>query len=130
MRAFTTAAVARAEAVWNAAQVHEVGGVPDVPTTPYVVISVSGGAAANHRLSGEHGSKARRIIVMCVGKSASEVGFALEKADAAFQDHRLVVTGYDTTLATAELEANIARDPDGGALLTVTQTYQFHAYPA
>lgn len=125
----TDAAVTRAEAVWNANQVHELGKVPSTPVTPYMVLSVSGGAAAAQRSDGTHGAKAHRIVVQCVGKTAYEVGTALDKADAAFADHALVIDGYDTTRAIAELEANITRDPDGGALLTVTQTYSFTAYP-
>lgn len=104
--------------------------MPDLPATPYMVVSASAGMAENHRGDGSHGSKSLRVIVQCFGKDAPEVGFALGKADAAYQDHRLAVTDYDTTPATSELEANITRDPDGGALLTVTQTYHLHAYPA
>jgi hypothetical protein len=129
VRALQAAAVARLEAVWLADRVHDVGDVPGSPATPYVVVSASAGMAENHLNCGTHGSKAHRVIVQCVGATAAEVGFALEKADAAFQDHALVITGYDTTPATAELEANVIRDPDGGALLVVTQTYTFAAYP-
>ena len=77
-----------------------------------------------------HGSASHRVIVQAAGKTASEVMFALEKADTAFQDYALTAAGLDTTRASSELVANIYRDPDAGSLLTVTQTYAFHAYPA
>lgn len=130
MRAATVAAAARAEAVWNAAQVHEVGGVPATPATPYLVVSATGGADENYQVDGKGGSTSHGVVVQCFGKSASEVGFALDKADAAFKGHRLTIAGFDTTAATAQLEANIYRDPDAGSLLMVTQTYAFHIYPA
>ena len=129
MIAFGKAAVAAAEAAWVPERVHEVGKVPASPATPYSVVSVSSGSADNYGLCGAHGSRGYRIIVQAVGASANEVGMAVENADEAFLDKRLTVAGYDTTPATAEVASPIIRDPDGGALLSVTLTYTFHAYP-
>ena len=129
MTTFQEAAVERARAVWNPAQVHSIGAVPNLPTLPYLAVAVSGGRGDSRRNDGTHGSSSRWIVVQCVGKDAGEIAFALARADEAFADWALSMADYDTTPAAAELEANPTRDPDGGALLVATQTYSFHAYP-
>ena len=129
MRALNAAAVARAEAVWIAERVHEIGEVPDSPATPYVAISASAGSTENHRNDGTHGSRGHRIVAQAVGRTVGEVGFAVEKAEAAFLDHRLAVPGFDTTPATVEVASPIIRDPDAGAYLLCTLTFTFQAYP-
>lgn len=95
-----------------------------------MVVSATGGADENYQGDGEGGSTSHSVVVQCFGKTASEVGFALDKANAAFKGHRLAVAGFDATQASPQLEANVYRDPDGGTLLTVTQVYAFHLYPA
>ncbi|HET6816885.1 MAG TPA: hypothetical protein VFH66_06625 [Mycobacteriales bacterium] len=129
MQDLNTAALAKARAAWNAAQVHAVGKVPDNPTTPYLVGSVSSGASVSPRLSGEHGGRPYRIVWQAVGRTLDEVTFAADKADAAFLDQALSVTGQDCTLCEPEVTSPVIRDPDGGALLTCTLTYTFTAYP-
>lgn len=128
MKAQQAAAVAALEATWNAAQVHDVGSVPASPTTPYAVVSVDSGTPGNYRAA-QHGSKAYRIAVQCFGKDVSEVGFAVEKAESAFLDKRLTITGYDATPCATEVSSPIYRDPDAGVLLLSTLTFTFSAYP-
>lgn len=130
MREFQAAVVAAAEAAWNASQIYEVGAVPTSPVTPYSVVGVSSGAMITRRLSTEAAGSGYRIAVQAVGKNASEVGFAVEKADSAFADTRLSVTGFDCSPCLVEVSSPIIRDPDGGGFLTCTLTYTFTAYPA
>ena len=130
MREFNAAALAALEAVIPAARVHRVGEVPAEPVTGYAVVSVSSGSAENYRNCGEHGSRSYRIVVQAIGKTIDEVAWVVDKADAAFLDKRLALTGYDTTPAAAEVASPVIRDPDAGAYLSVTLTYTFTAYPA
>ena len=130
MRDFNDAAKARLGSVWNANQSYLPGEVGDSPATPYGIVSVSTGMGTAYRLTADHGALSMRIVVQSIGRDAEEVGFAVEKADAAFLDQRLSVSGYDCTPALAEASSQIIRDPDGGVLLSVTQTYTFTAYPA
>lgn len=130
MKAENTAALGAARAAWNTPQVHQTGGVPPTPTTPYLALSVTAGAPGNYRAR-FHGSKKHYIVVQAVGKTVDEVAFAVDKADAAFEDKALVVSGLDCTEAGGEdrTASTIIRDPDAGGLLTCTVLYPFHAYP-
>lgn len=133
MKALQVAAVARAEAVWNAAQVHEIGGVPDSPTTPYLAVSVTGpGPGGSARSGGSNGGSAmHRTVVQAVGRTAGEVAFAVEKATAAFVGHRLTVAGSRCTAPRdPEVASPVIRDPDAGGLLTCTLTFPFAVTPA
>lgn len=127
MKAETDAALARYRAVWKSAQVHEVGKVPGSPVTPYASLSVSAGGAENYSLAAEHGSRSYRIVVQVVGKAVTEVALAVEGAEEAFLDHRLVVTGLDCTPAENPIATDPFRDPDAGGLLTCTLVYTFTA---
>lgn len=131
MLQFADAAVARAAAVWPQGRVYALGDVPELPGTPYVVLSVTSGAPGNYRLNVEHGSKGYRIVVQAVGKTLHEVAFAVDKVDAAFEDQRLVVAGFDTTPAAGDerVSSPVIRDADAGGLLTCTVLYPFTAYP-
>lgn len=132
MKAENVAALAAARAAWNVTppQTHPAGGVPTSPTTPYNVISVTSGAPGNYRAR-FHGSKKHYIVVQSVGKTVDEVAFAVDKADAAFEDKALVVAGFDCTEAGGEdrTASTVIRDPDAGGLLTCTVLYPFTAYP-
>lgn len=133
MKAIHAAALARAEAVWNATQVHEIGGVPASPVTPYLALSVTGpGPGGSARSGGSNGGAAvHRTVVQAVGRTAGEVAFAVEKATAAFVGHRLVVAGKRTTAPRdAEVASPVIRDPDAGGLLTCTLTFPFAVTPA
>lgn len=127
MSVFGAAAIAAARAAWITERVHEVGKVPATPATPYLVMSVSTGSAENYSLAAEHGSRSYRVVVQAIGASDGEVGFAVDKAESAFLDNRLTVAGFDTTPCAPEVSSQIIRDPDGGALLSMTLTYTFTA---
>ena len=129
MKAETDAALARYRAVWKSAQVYEVGKVPASPVYPYASLSVSAAGAENYSLAAEHGSRAYRIVVQIVGKAITEVALAVEGAELAFLDHRLVVAGLTCTPALNPIATDPYRDPDAGGLLTCTLVYSFNAYP-
>lgn len=121
MRHLQAAALTRGRAAWNSNQVHQVGAVPASPSTPYYVVSVGSGGGDTYTLDEtEPGTRPYRVAVVAVGKTAAEVGFAVEKADAAFVGHRLTP---ECTPARAEVSTPVIRDPDGGALLVCTLTY-------
>lgn len=132
MRAFAAAALAAYEAAWAPERVHRAGEVPTPPPPgAYGVVSVSSGSAENYRSGATSaGSRSQRVVVQCVGKSVDEVGFAVEKADAAYRDKKLAVAGYRCTPCHPEVSSPVIRDPDGGAFLTCTLTYTFAATPA
>jgi hypothetical protein len=130
VEAENTAALAAARAAWNSTQVWPVGGVPSTPTTPYLVVSVTAGAPGNYRAR-FHGSKKHYIVVQAVGKTVGEVSRAVDKADAAFEDKALTISGFQCTETNGEerTASPVIRDPDGGVLLTCTVLYPFYAYP-
>jgi len=130
MKAFNTAAIAAQQAAWTQGRVYKLGEVPASPVTPYLVESVTAGAPGNYRAR-FHGSKKHYIVVQAVGKTYDEVAFAVEKADAAFEDKALVVSGFDCTESDGEdrTASTVIRDPDAGVLLTCTVLYPFTAYP-
>ena len=130
MREFQTALMTALEGAWNTTQVHAVGDVPGTPVTPYLVASVGSGGSVDYRFTGESGSSGYRVAVQAVGKTTGEVGFAVEKSDAALLDKSLTVAGFDCTPCRAEASSAVIRDPDGGVYLTCTLTYTFTAYPA
>lgn len=130
MRTLAAAATAAAEAAWNADQVHEVGEVPDKPTFPYLVLSVTAPGDSNPRLGARSGSQYGWIVGQAVGRTQSEVAFAVEKADAAFLGKKLDVADLNTRPATRREPSTITRDPDAGGLLTCTLIYRFTTTPA
>lgn len=117
----TSVAVGAAETAWNANQVHETGGVPTNPVTPYLVLSVTAPGDTNYRAGGRSGSRSAWVVVQAVGKSAAEVDFAIVKADAAFLGKRL----SGSTPARRDDPSTVIRDPDAGGLLTCTLVYRF-----
>lgn len=131
MRAFNTAAVTKAEGTWTADRVHKAGAVPPTPPTPYMVVAVTSGAPENYRNSGQSGSRKSRIVVQAVGATYDEVAFAVEKADSAFEDKSLTVTGFDCGPCTGDdrVASPVIRDPDAEQFLTCTVIYPFHAFP-
>ena len=121
----TAEAVSTAEAVWNANQVHEVGGVPGSPLTPYLALSVTAPGDTNYRAGGRSGSRSGWVVAQAVGKTAGEVEFAIAKADAAFLGKRL----NGSTPAVRDSPSTLIRDPDAGGLLTCTLVYRFTFTP-
>lgn len=122
----TSVAVAAAETAWNANQVHETGGVPASPVTPYLVLSVTAPGDTNYRAGGRSGSRAAWVVVQAIGKNAGEVDFAIGKADAAFLGKRL----SGSTRTRRDDPSPLIRDPDAGGLLTCTLVYRFTTTPA
>ena len=122
-------AVAALVAAWRPQSVFAGGEVPAKPSTPYNVVSASSGSAENYRLSAQFGSRSYRIAVQAFGDTAAEVDFAVAKADAAFLDQKLAVTGWDLTPARVEGASPLLRDTDIGELLYKTVTYTLTAYP-
>jgi hypothetical protein len=121
MRELSAAAIARVQVVWTQGRVYEVGSVPATPVTPYLMLSVGSGSGENYTLDEElPGTRSHRLAVQAVGKTADEVEFAVEKADAAFLGTRL---DADCTPLHPEVSSPIFRDPDAGGLLTCTVTY-------
>lgn len=132
MREINDAAVAALGAAWVADRVYRVGQLDDLaaaPSTPYAIVSVDSGMPRNYRTGSRHSSKFYRIAVQVVGDTYNEAAFAAEKADDAFLDKRLTVTGYVCTPCRREV-TNIQRDPDGGVLMYGLTTYTFTASPA
>ena len=130
MKELHAAALPAGRAAWNAQQVHEVGKVPGSPTTPYNVLSVTAPGDTNPRRGGRSGSQSAWVVVQAVGKTAGEVGFAVDKADAAFLGKRLTVAGRDTRPSIRNEPSTVIRDPDAGGLLTCTLIYRFTLTPA
>ncbi|WP_159540865.1 hypothetical protein [Aeromicrobium sp. 9AM] len=116
-------------AAWRPESVFAGGEVPLAPSTPYNVVSASSGSAENYSLSAQFGSRSYRIAVQAFGETAGEVDFAVAKADAAFLDKKLTVTGWDLTTAQVEAASPLLRDTDIGELLYKTVTYTLTAYP-
>lgn len=123
------AALAALVAAWRSEQVYELGEVPKHVSTPYAVVSASSGSAENYRLSAQYGSRSYRLVVQAFGDTASEVDFAVAKADTAFLDRKLTVTGMDLTPAQIEAASPLLRDTDIGEVLFKTVTYTTTAYP-
>jgi hypothetical protein len=123
----TAAAVARAGAVWTPDRVHRTGEVPDLPSLPYLAVSVDNGFPGNYLRSADHGSRSFRVAVQCVGGTVNECMGAAEKADTAFLDQSLSVAGWDCGPCRTELAATPRRDPDAGGLLYALATYMYTA---
>jgi hypothetical protein len=133
VREIQAAALAAAKAAWNVTptQTYEIGDVAPSPATPYNVVGVTSPAARNKRGDGTTGSKGYSITVQSVGRTASEVAFAVEKGEAAFLDKRLTVSGFDVSAPDPDevVSSPVIRDPDAGGLLVCTVVYPITAYP-
>lgn len=132
MQALQAAALARGRAVYATDRVYEPSGVSTKPATPYLVVSVDAGRDETQMLNPQAASDAHRLVAMAVAKNMIELGFAIDKARAAYLGHRLVVAGYDTTPCEAETSGPVIRDTDAsGSLtgfLTSTLTFTLNAY--
>lgn len=123
MKALNDAALSRAQAFWNANQVHKAGSVPASPVTPYLVISVGSGSGESYTLEETGpGTRSHRLVAQAIGRTLDELGFAVDKADGAFVGVRLTEA---TTTCRPEVSSPVFRDPDAGALLVCTLTYTF-----
>lgn len=131
MRALNAAAKARAEAAWSGGRVYLLGSVPPTPVTPYLVLSVTSGAPGGYTLDVAHGYKLHRLVAQAFGNNADEVGFAVEKIDAAFTDQTLTVTGVECGPMAGDerVSSPVTRDPDAGSLLGCTVVLPFTAQP-
>lgn len=129
METLQQAALAHARSVWTDSGVWEPNDVPPSPTTPYLLVSVDGGRDEVFRSSGDAGSDGHRLVVMAVGRVMDELGFAVDKARAAFRGYSLEVAGLDCTPCVTESSGSVVDDPDAGGLLSLTLIYTFNAYP-
>lgn len=132
MRDLNAAALARATSTWPDGRVYLLGEVPPSPVTPYVVLSVGSGAPSGYTLDVTHGLKLHRLVAQGFGRTIAEVGFAVEKIDAAFTDHVLTVAGSECgPMAGDERVASpVTRDPDVDGLLGCTVLLPFTVSPA
>lgn len=131
MEEFQAAAEARLAAVWVAARVHAIGGVPPTPATPYAAVGVDAPGYTNTNSAGQMGGKRHTIAVQIVGADKGEVDFGIERAEAAFLEHSLSVAGFDCAPPNPEdvVSSPVIRDPDAGGQLVCTVLYPFTAYP-
>jgi hypothetical protein len=123
----TAAAVTRAGAVYQPGRVYRTGEVPDMPPLPYMTVSADGGFPTNYVKAAQHTARQFRLAVQCVGSTVNECMGVAEKADVAFLDQRLTVTGWDCGPCQVELVATPRRDPDAGGLLYALATYIYTA---
>jgi hypothetical protein len=120
MKAEQDAAIAALKAGWTTGRTYDAGNVPDLPVTPYRVVSVTAGEPRNYRAGSRASSKFHRVTVQHFGKSFGEVAFASDKTEATLLDKRI---GPEWTPCRREVATPVIRDPDGGSLLMTVHTY-------
>lgn len=120
------AAAARLSVLWPDARVYKPGEVPQLPPTPYVVLSVDSGVPENHDRAGQHGTLRLTLVVQLVAQTLDRMHALVGYADAAWLDHMLVVPGVATTPATRQ-PSTVRRDDDAGGLLYALALYTFTA---
>ncbi len=101
---------------------YTVGAVPSTPGYPYAVIGGDTGTPTNRRLGGGTDRKPRRVTVQIFGKSDDSVLEYADKADTAFEDKVLPITG--SPFSMRELQTPIGRDPDDAGVPYILHTYK------
>ena len=81
------------------------------------------------RLDATSGSDGSRLMPMVVGKTSDEVDRGVTATLGALRNKTLNSPGLTTTPLALESSGGITRDPDGGALLSLTLFLTFNAYP-
>jgi hypothetical protein len=124
MIALANAAVAKVVAA-PIARVYKLGGVPDSPTFPYVTLVASFDAAEAYTLDADHGVGDYRITTQSIGSNYDGAADCDEKARGALLDQRITAGGRSYGPGRLQVGGAVSRDPDGGAVITITSTYLF-----
>lgn len=123
MSAFSDAAIAAAGA--TVLRVYKSDKVPATPVYPYMVLWTSFDQATTYRSDATHGVGVERVTTQSVGKSEDSATALDDLGRAAFLDQRLTAAGKEYGPGQMQVGAALVRDPDGGAVITVTSTYLF-----
>lgn len=124
MIALTNAAVAKVQAA-PVARVYKIGAVPATPVYPYATVVASFDAASAYTLDADHGVGVYRVTTQSVGSNLDGAVDVDAKARGALLDQRLTVDGKTYGPGQLQVGSAVVRDPDGGAVITVTSTYLF-----
>lgn len=122
-------------ALWNAAvakvtaaavnRVYKEGSVPPTPAMPYLTVAVTFDRAEGYTLDASHGIGDYRVTTKSVGKDADGAGDTDDRARAALLDQYLVANGKNYGPGRLQVGSALVRDPDGGAVISITSTYLF-----
>ena len=96
--------------------------VPESPTYPYAVVSLSFAAPGPATADG-HKSTPKRLVVRVFAKSANAVEAWQSAIDGRLNGRALPLPG--APVAEFELAADVSRDPDDDGVLGVLMTYKF-----
>jgi len=121
--AFSDAAIAAVDD--TVLRVYKSDKVPATPTYPYMVLWTSFDGAEAYRSDATHGLGSYRVTTQAVGKSEDSATDLDGLARAALLDKRLAAGGKEYGPGRMQVGAALVRDPDGGAVITVTSTYLF-----
>ena len=122
------AAVTQASAA-GVSRVYLQGSVPDKPTLPYAVLSVSFDGAETYTLDARHGVKRLRLTTQAFGRALLDAVDTDARLRAAFLDERLPANGWDCDPASLQVGGAIVRDSDAGQVVGITSTYLIRATP-
>lgn len=101
------------------------GGGPVAPVTPYVVVFPDGGLSDREELVVVSDRLEQAVRVTCVGKTASEVLWAVERVRGAVLDARLTVAGRRAFPVSHESSSALLRDDDvTPPLLYISDVYR------
>lgn len=124
MIALTNAAVAKLTAA-PILRVYKEGKVPASPAYPYCIVTATFDRATGYTLDANHGLGDYRITTRSVGTDHDGAVDTDARARAALLDQTLTADGKTYGPGRLQVGSALVRDPDGGAVLTVTSTYLF-----
>ena len=115
--------VARATTA-GAPRVYKIGGVPDAPAYPYMVLGLDTGTPSGRRTSGHSPSMRYRVTAQMFSRTWEAVKAMADYADAAFKDQPLPEFP-GSPFSVRELSTPPVRDPDDQGVLYALHTYRF-----
>lgn len=126
MKALSDAAVAKIQAA-PVTRVYKIGDVPAKPGTPYLTVAVSYENAEAYTLDSTHGVDVARVTTQAVSSSYDGASETDDAARGALLDQYLTAGGKTYGPGRLQVGSALVRDPDGGAVITITSTYLFRS---
>lgn len=124
MIALTNATVAKIQAA-PVSRVYKLGKVPASPAFPYATVTVTFDRATAYTNDASHGLGDYRVTTMAVGTDSDGAGDIDARARGVLLDAYLIADGKTYGPGRLQVGSALVRDPDGGALITITSTYLF-----
>lgn len=108
-------------------RVYKLGEVSAPPDYPYLTFAVSYDSAESYTLEARRGVGVYRVTTQAVSKTLDGAIQIDSGARSELLDERITAGSREYGPGELQVGAAVVRDPDGGAVITITSTYLFRS---